>query len=303
GPRLLRLLEQPTVLTRNPVKARQSLGDLAGNCQGWDLLKEPAPVAALDGADVVFHLAGESVAGGRWTSARKQAIRDTRVTGTNNLVAGLAKCAQKPRVLVSASAVGYYGDRGDEILNEQSPPASDYLAEVCLAWEEAALQAEKLGIRVVTARIGIVLGKNGGALAQMLPPFRWGVGGPLGNGKMWMPWVHIDDLAGLLLHAAEHEGISGAMNAVAPNAVRNAEFTKALAAALHRPAFLPIPYFGLRVLFGEFAKILFASQHVVPQVANQTGYEFLYPTIESALAEVILGKSAPSRRPVPSHSA
>jgi uncharacterized protein (TIGR01777 family) len=194
-------------------------------------------------------------------------------------------------VLASASAVGYYGDRGEEELTETSRPASDFLADVCVEWEREALAAEKLGVRVVTLRTGIVLGE-GGALAKMLTPFKLGAGGPLGNGRQWMPWIHVADMARLYLHAAASEGIRGPMNAVAPNPVRNSEFTKALGRALHRPAFMPAPYIGLRIVFGEFAKVLFASQRVIPKVALDTGFSFEYPEIAGALQEILAPAAA-----------
>ena len=191
-------------------------------------------------------------------------------------------------MLVSASAVGYYGSRGDEELTEAASPASDFLAEVCVAWEQEAMAAERHGVRTVTARTGIVLGSgSGGALAKMLTPFKLGAGGPLGNGRQWMPWVHVADLARLYVHAAETASIRGPMNAVAPNPVRNSEFTKALARQLHRPAFMPAPYLGLRLVFGEFAQVLFASQRVVPRIAVDTGFVFQYPDLASALREIL----------------
>jgi uncharacterized protein (TIGR01777 family) len=291
GAYLLKHVEQPIVLTRNPEKAAQKL-PAGAKPVAWDLMKEAAPVSALNGADVVFHLAGEPVAEGRWTAAKKAAIRESRVVGTRNLINGLERCEQRPRVLVSTSAVGYYGDRGEEVLTEESAPADDFLAEVCVAWEREAERAEQLGMRVVTIRTGIVLGQEGGALAKMMFPFKMGVGGPLGNGKNWMPWIHVADLASLYMHAATNDTVRGPMNGAAPNPVTNREFTKAFAAALHRPAFLPIPYFALRVLFGEFAKILFASQRVLPKVAERTGFKFQYPDIGPALEQIIRGEAA-----------
>lgn len=287
GPRLLRLLDSPVVVSRSPERARRTIGNLAGPIFRWDPMREPLPAEALEGVDVVYHLAGESVAEGRWTAAQKARIRDSRVTGTRNLVQGIKQVERKPRVLVSASAVGYYGNRGDDELTESAPPADDFLAEVCVAWEREAMVAEQLGVRTVTARTGIVLGAGGGALAKMLTPFKLGAGGPLGNGKQWMPWVHVADLARLYVHAADTNSISGPMNAVAPNPVRNSEFTKALGRQLHRPAFMPAPYLGLRLLFGEFAQVLFASQRVIPKVALDTGFVFQYPDIAAALREIL----------------
>ncbi len=287
GPYLLKHLDNATVLTRDPARAAKKLPPSV-HAAGWNLMENPAPSSALNGADVVFHLAGEPVAEGRWSKAKKTAIRESRVVGTRNLVAGLEACTQRPKVLVSTSAVGYYGDRGDQVLTEASAPADDFLAEVCVAWEREAMKAEQLGIRVVTIRTGIVLGKEG-ALAKMMFPFKMGVGGPLGSGKNWMPWIHVADLASLYMHAATNDSVRGPMNGTAPNPVINRDFTKAFAAALHRPAFLPIPYFGLRVLFGEFAKILFASQRVMPTVAERTGFKFQYPDIGPALEQIIRG--------------
>jgi uncharacterized protein (TIGR01777 family) len=287
GPRLLRLLDRPVVVTRNPDRARSVVGHLAERIIRWDPLEGPPPAEAFDGVDAVLHLAGESVAEGRWTAAQKNRIRDSRVVGTRHLVQGIAQAARKPAVLVSASAVGYYGDRGDEELTESAPPADDFLAKVCVDWEREAAAAEKAGVRVVTARTGIVLGAGGGALAKMLTPFKLGGGGPLGNGRQWMPWVHVADLARLYVHAADTPTIRGPMNAVAPNPVRNLEFTKALGRALHRPAFIPAPYFGLRLLFGEFAQVLFASQRVIPRVALDTGFVFQFPESAGALREIL----------------
>ncbi len=290
GRQLLGLLDRPTVLSRDVGRAQRALGSAAGRVIGWDPLAGPPPAEAFAGVDVVFHLAGESVAEGRWTTAQKARIRDSRVIGTRNLVAGIASAESRPRALVSASAVGYYGDRGEEELTEASAPGHDFLAEVCQAWEREALAADSLGLRVVLARTGIVLGQ-GGALAKMLTPFRLGAGGPLGNGKQWMPWIHVADLARLYLHAADTSTIRGPMNAVGPHPVRNSEFTKALGRAVHRPAFMPAPYLALRLAFGEFAQVLFASQRVIPQVAAESGFRFEYPKIDQALA-AILAKAA-----------
>jgi hypothetical protein len=288
GPRLLRLLDKPVVVSRNTDRAKQSIGHLAGRIVRWDPMEGPPPPEAFEGVDVVYHLAGESVAGARWTTAQKARIRDSRVVGTRHLVQGIAQAAAKPATLVSASAVGYYGSRGDEELSESAAPADDFLARVCVEWEREAMAAADLGVRVVTARTGIVLGSgSGGALAKMLTPFKLGAGGPLGNGQQWMPWVHVADLARLYVHAADHGEVRGPMNSVAPQPVRNAEFTKALARQLHRPAFMPAPYLGLRIVFGEFAQVLFASQRVIPKVALDTGFTFQYPDITSALREIL----------------
>lgn len=291
GRHLLPLLDRPVVLSRDAERAQRSVGHLCGRVVAWDPADGPPPAEAFDGIDAVLHLAGESVAEGRWTAAQKARIRDSRVCGTRHLVEGIARAERKPRVLVSASAVGYYGDRGEEELTESSPPGHDFLAEVCIDWEREALAAEKHGVRVALLRTGIVLG-HGGALAKMLTPFKLGAGGPLGNGRQWMPWIHVADMAGLYVHAAGVDSIRGPMNAVAPNPVRNSEFTKALGRALHRPAFMPAPYIGLRILFGEFAKVLFASQRVIPKVALDTGFRFAFPDIAAALTEILAPKAA-----------
>lgn len=287
GPRLLRLLESPVVLSRDPDRARRTVGALASRIIRWDPLAGPPPADAFTDVDAVLHLAGESVAEGRWTTAQKARIRDSRVIGTRHLVQGIARAERKPAVLVSASAVGYYGDRGDEELTESAAPAHDFLADVCVEWEREALAAEGSGVRVVTARTGIVLGAGGGALGKMLTPFKLGAGGPLGNGRQWMPWIHVADLARLYVHAADTAAIRGPMNATAPHPVRNAEFTKALGRQLHRPAFMPAPYIGLRIVFGEFAQVLFASQRVIPKVALDTGFVFQYPELAAALREIL----------------
>ena len=292
GPRLLRMLDRPTIVSRNPDRARQSIGHLAGRIVRWDPLEGPPPQEAFEGIDAVFHLAGESVAEGRWTAAQKARIRDSRVVGTRHLVQGIVQAHTKPAVLVSASAVGYYGDRGDEELTETASPADDFLAHVCIDWEKEAMAAAGVGVRVVTARTGIVLGSGGGALAKMLTPFQLGAGGPLGSGRQWMPWVHVADIARLYVHAADTQSIHGPMNAVSPHPVRNSEFTKALGRQLHRPAFMPAPYIGLRILFGEFAKVLFASQRVIPKVALDTGFIFQYPDIAVALKEILAPAAA-----------
>jgi len=287
GPRLLRLLDNPLVLSRDPNRARTKLGALPVRMMRWDPLQGLPPPEAFEGIDTVFHLAGESVADGRWTTLQKAKIRDSRVIGTRNLVRGMAQANSKPAVLVSSSAVGYYGDRGEEELFETAAPSQDFLGQTCVAWEAEARAAESFGVRVVTARTGIVLGSGGGALAKMLTPFKLGGGGPLGNGRQWMPWVHVADLTRLFMHAAEQPAIFAAMNAVAPHPVRNLEFTKALARQLHRPAFIPAPYFGLRLLFGEFAQVLFASQRTIPKVALDTGFVFQFPEIAAALRDIL----------------
>ncbi|HYA17499.1 MAG TPA: TIGR01777 family oxidoreductase [Bryobacteraceae bacterium] len=251
----------------------------------WDPLTGEPSLESLEGMDAVLHLAGEPVAQ-RWNGAVKQRIRDSRVFGTRRLVDAIAKVSNRPRLLVAASAIGIYGDRGDEILNESSGPGAGFLAEVCRAWEAEAERAAQFGLRVVKLRIGFVLGKDGGALGQMLPVFRLGLGGPLGSGKQWMPWIHADDVAGLFLHAAT-TGISGVWNATAPNPVTNADFTRALAKAIHRPAIFPVPPFALKLLFGELAQHMLDSARVVPEAALKAGFRFRFPEIGGALEDLL----------------
>jgi len=290
GRELLANLSDAVVLSRDPARTRRKLG--GGRAIQWDPTTEAAPLEALRGVEAVFNLAGEPVAEGCWTENKKRRIRDSRIVGTRNLVAGLRALDSKPEVLVSASAVGYYGDRGDEELDETSQAGRGFLAEVCTEWEREALAAEALGVRVVCVRIGIVLAPGGGALTRMLTPFRMGAGGRLGSGKQWMPWIHIDDVVGVLLHAARTAAVRGPINAVSPHPVTNAEFTRALGHAVHRPAFLPVPKTALRIAFGEMSEILMASQRVLPRVAERTGYAFKHPELEGALAAVM---AAPHR--------
>jgi uncharacterized protein (TIGR01777 family) len=273
---------QVTVLSRDPEQAASLLGSV--RAQRWNAATEPAPAAALREVDVVFHLAGEPLAEGRWTTDKKRRIRESRELGTRNLVAGLAALqGARPRALISASAVGFYGDCGDRELDESAPVGQGFLPEICAVWEREAQAAAALGLRVVCVRTGVVLAAGGGALARMRPPFSLGVGGPLGSGAQWMPWVHLDDAVGLFLHAAQHESLQGPLNGVAPEPVTNATFARALGAALHRPARLPIPRAALRIVFGELSDMLFESQRVVPRVAQRTGYRFEHPQLEGAL--------------------
>ncbi len=292
GPHLLPLLDRPVVLTRDAARAQVELGGRDVEFYEHDLNQGPPPNDAFRVVNVVFHLAGESVAAGRWTRKRKQRIRDSRVLGTRHLVESLSRLSERerPRALISASAVGYYGSRGEETLTEGSSAGDDFLAEVCREWEREAARAGELGIRTAMLRIGIVLGPGGGALQKMLPPFKMGLGGRLGSGRQWMPWIHVEDLAALFVHAATLGTIRGPINAVAPGVVRNRDFTKTLAKVLHRPAVFPAPYFGLRLLFGEFAKVLFASQKVEAQVATATGFSYRYPHLEEALGAALQKK-------------
>ena len=287
GRALIARLGDVVVLSRDAARARLRLP--AVEIHAWKPESEPAPSTALRGADVIFNLAGEPLADGRWSAGKKARIRDSRVQGTRNLVAGLAALGpeHRPRVLISASAVGYYGDRGDEALDEGSMAGQGFLADVCDGWEREAMAAERLGIRVVRVRIGMVLALGGGALGRMLIPFKMGVGGRLGDGRQWMPWIAIEDAVGILLHAAGNDQIREAMNAVGPNPVTNADFTQTLGHAVRRPAVLPMPKTALRLVFGEMSELLLASQRVFPRVAHSTGYAFRHPELAQALAAIV----------------
>ena len=285
GRRLLKVLAADghslTALSRHagtnlPPGVRLSVWDPASGEPAADSLRE---------ADAVIQLAGAPVAQ-RWNPEVKRAIRESRVAGTRNLVQAMAKLSRRPQVLICASAIGYYGSRGDEVLAESAAPGNDYLAEVCVAWEKEAQAAEALGMRVVRVRIGLVLDARGGALQKMLPPFKMGAGGKLGSGKHWMSWIHLDDLVALF-QLALAKPVSGAFNGVSPNPVTNADFTKALAAAVHRPAIFPVPGFALRLLFGEMGDILLASQRGTPKAAEAAGFTFRFPTLAGALEDVL----------------
>lgn len=252
----------------------------------WRCDQQEPPQDALVGADAVIHLAGEPVAQ-RWTPEVKKRIYSSRVDGTRHLVNALSTQSRRPQVLICASAIGYYGSRGDEVLTETSAPGDDFLAHVVVDWEKAAALAESLGIRVVRMRFGMVLGKEGGALAKMLPPFRFGVGGRLGSGRQWTAWIHIDDLVNLIVFALTTASVIGAMNATAPEPVTNAEFTKELAAAVHRPAIFPVPKIALKLLFGEMAGMLLASQRVIPESAHLVGFVFQHPKLGRALRRLV----------------
>ena len=252
----------------------------------WNSAENEPPPESLATADAIVHLAGEPVAQ-RWTPEVKKRIRSSRVDGTRNLVNALAKHSRRPQVLVCASAIGYYGSRGDEVLMETSSPGRDFLAQVVVDWEQAAQKAEALGIRVAPLRFGVVLGKDGGALAKMLPPFRLGLGGRLASGQQWMSWIHVDDVRGLIRFALENSIIRGPMNATAPQPTTNVEFTKELATALHRPAIFPVPPFALKLLFGELAEVVLGSQRVIPQAAQSAGFRFEYPELRPALVRLL----------------
>jgi len=253
----------------------------------WDPAKAPPETVALEGFDAVVHLAGESIAG-RWTAAKKARIRDSRAQGTSALAATLARSAPPPKVLVCASAIGIFGDRGDEVLREDSTLGSDFLAEVGKQWEAATEPAAKAGIRVVSLRIGVVLSTRGGALAQMLPPFRMGFGGRIGSGRQWMSWIALDDVVGIIQHALATDSLHGPVNTVAPTPVSNAEFTRALGASLHRPTIFPLPAFMVRLIFGEMGEaLLLGSQRVDCGKLLASGYRFRHPELKPAFQALL----------------
>jgi uncharacterized protein (TIGR01777 family) len=253
----------------------------------WDPLAPVLP-APLSGFDAVIHLAGETILG-RWTTEKKGTILESRSHGTRNLAAALAQTNAKPRLFVCASAVGFYGDRGDEILREESPAGKGFLSEVCRAWEASSRIAADAGIRTVNVRTGLVLSAKGGALTAMLKPFKLGLGGRISSGQQWWSWIHIDDIVGGIRHAINTAELSGPLNLVAPNPVRNAEFTNELALALKRPAFLTVPAFALRMAFGKQAadEVFLSSQRVEPEKLQASGYDFHYPNLKSALANLV----------------
>ena len=252
----------------------------------WDPMQPPPP-QLVSGFDAVIHLSGESVAG-RWTESKKRRIRDSRVISTRNLANAMAIAEKKPRTFVCASAIGYYGNRGDEVLTEESASGRGFLAEVSRGWEEATQPAVQAGIRVVNVRIGVVLSREGGALKQMLLPFRLGLGGRIGDGRQWFSWIHIEDLVAAVLHVMAHSELNGAVNMVSPNPVTHTDFTKSLANAVRRPAIFPVPAFALRLAFGEFAEEgLLASARVVPRKLIENTFMFRYPELASALQEIL----------------
>ncbi len=258
----------------------------AADTVGWSPQHGLDP-KTIDGMDAVIHLAGERVFG-IWSAEKKRAIRESRVLGTTSLSVAVAHCEHKPRVMVCASAVGYYGDRGDEVLTEDAPPGRGFLPETCVEWEQAAQPARDSEIRVVHLRTGIVLAKHGGALKTMLPAFKLGLAGPLGSGRQYFPWLSLRDAVGIIRFAIEREEVSGPINTVAPQAVTNRVFTKTLAKVLHRPAIIPVPSFLLKLAPGRMAQeAILASARVVPQRLQQLGYTFQDPELEPALRRTL----------------
>ena len=283
---LLERGDKVTLVTRSPVVAQQSW-DGRIEARLWNG-RDPGPwVMAVNGADAVINLAGESVAGGRWSAARKLELIKSRIDSTRAVVKALEAATERPPVLVCASAVGYYGANPKGDCPESAAQGSDFLAALCGQWEREAAAADKLEVRVVMARIGVVLGKTGGALAKMLTPFKLGLGGPLGSGRQPFPWIHLDDAVGAILRSIDDVKLAGPVNVVAPEAATNAKFTKALGRALHRPAFLPAPAFALRLALGEMSTLLLDGQKAIPKRLLDAGYVFKHPSVEGALASLL----------------
>lgn len=254
----------------------------------WSPDRYSIALARLEGFDAVVHLAGESIAAGRWNEEKKKRIRDSRVKGTKLLADAMTNLSRPPKTFISASAVGYYGNRGDELLTETSAPGNGFLSEVCVEWEKATELAAEKGIRVVNTRFGIILSPHGGALAKMLTPFRMGVGGTIGSGKQWMSWIALDDVVSAIEHVLTNEHVRGPVNFVAPNPVTNAEFTKALGRVLSRPTLFPVPALAARIAFGEMADaLLLSSQRVEPACLKQANYQFSYTELKPALAHIL----------------
>lgn len=273
-------------VSRSP---RKPAGLAVAEVHQWDYHQSTLPEAALAGVDAVVNLAGESIVARRWSDEQKKSIRDSRVLTTRKVVESMRLLDRKPGVFVSSSAVGFYGDRGDEQLEESSQPGHGFMSEVCQEWESEAARATEIGVRVVQVRTGVVFSTEGGALQKMLTPFKLGVGGPLGSGRQWFPWIHIDDIVGIFRHAILRSEMTGPVNGAAPQAVTNREFTRELARVLHRPAFLPVPQMALRMLMGEMSEVLFGSQRVVPKTTLASGYEFQFPMLALALDDLLGG--------------
>jgi len=287
GKQLIKRLDHVWITTRNRQNAHEQFGNDVEEIIQWDPSRQPLDLPSGLGMDSVVNLMGESIAEGRWTKEKKQRIRDSRVEGTRKLVDALIDSEQLPKVFVSASAIGFYGDSGEAIADESHPPGDGYLTDVCIEWEAEALRLQDHNVRVVCLRIGIVLGDGGGAMEKMVPLFRLGLGGRLGNGKQWMAWIHVDDLVSMIVWAIENDSVSGPVNATAPNPVRNREFTKVLAKAVGRPAFMPVPKFGARMLAGEFGDSLFFSQRVIPAAALANGFQFQFSDLQQAIEDIV----------------
>jgi uncharacterized protein len=278
--------DRVTVLTRNPDKTKKTFPD-AERILLWAPGVKGEWSGAMEGADAVIHLAGEPIAAERWTDEYKKRIRESRVQGTKQIVEAIGAASVKPALLISASGIGYYGDTGDTEVDEHSPPGDDFIARTCVAWENEAHRATDHDVRVMIPRQGIVLSEDGGALERLLTPFKMFVGGPVGNGNQWFPWVHIDDVVGFFLHALDNTAISGVFNLVGPDLIRNRDFATALGEALRRPARFSVPAFVIKLVLGEFGETLLGGQRARPVRTLESGYIYRYPAIAEALADLV----------------
>lgn len=270
-----------------PGTARSKRAGISEQAVQWDPVADEFDAVAAEGADVLVHLAGASIAGGRWNVSRKKLLRTSRIDATRHLMAALSKLQRPPRVIVAASAIGFYGDRGDETLTEKSAPGNDFLATLCREWEAETVRGAEFGARVVIPRFGIILAAHGGALPQMALPFKFGAGGRIGSGRQWMSWLTLAEAMAIIQFAIANSELSGPVNAVTPNPVQNSEFTSVLAKAMHRPALFPAPGFALRLALGEMADaLLLSSQRVLPSRLEQSGYKFAQPDLASALGKI-----------------
>ena len=289
GRRLCEVLSESgfrvTALSRRPEMAREIV-PCVSQVYAWRPVEEAPPLESLEQVDAVVHLAGESVVG-RWNARKRRAIRESRVRATRNLVDAIGQAEPRPRTLISASAIGYYGDQGETELTESMPAANDFLGEACRQWEREGARASEAGVRVVHLRIGVVLAAGGGALDAMLLPARLGLGGPLGSGRQWWSWIHREDLIGMVQHVLAGENLSGPFNATSSNPVRQKDFAKVLGRVLSRPAFLPTPGIALKLVLGGFATELLSSKKVLPDRIQESGYRFLFPDLEPALREIV----------------
>ncbi len=287
GQRLLLKLGPCTICSRDSERAKRKLGPLIEDAVQWNPMSQDLDLSGRSRFDAVINLMGEPIAEGRWTQAKKTRIRDSRVVGTRKLVDALLQPDLTPATLISASAVGIYGDCGDDFVDESHPHGSGFLVDVCEQWEAETHRLSDAGVRVVNLRIGIVMGREGGALAKLIPIFRWGLGGRLGTGQQWVPWIHVDDLVSMIAWCLEDVSVSGPVNATAPNPVRNRELTRELAQQLNRPAIVPVPKFGVRLALGEFANSLFDSQRVIPEAALNHGFHFQYSDLSNAIKGIL----------------